>query len=197
MLRHCLAALALLMPSATVNAAEPAQKIWLFNGTAIDNSIKCDLASAARSGRYKILPNLMKARVTVNVEKSNNVESKLVLKFPWLEIGGSSGNATGNTMKNDYEATFNISGENSVNCRKNNQFTTGNLECLKDALRRLAEFDDVKATCERIFTATYTGSASAKLPAWKIEIGPDLSAKNSVSYKVNLIIPASKAKAAQ
>lgn len=195
MLRHCLAALVLLLlPSVAAQAAEPAQKIWLFNGAAIDNSVKCDLASAAKSGRYNIPPALMKARVAVSVEKSNNVENKLALKFPWLDIGASTEGASGNTLKSDYEATYNINAANYVNCRKNNQFTTGNLECLKDALRRMSSLEDVKATCEQVFTVTYTGSASAKLPAWKIEIGPQLSAKNSVSYKVTLVIPASKAK---
>lgn len=195
MLRNCIVVAGLILTPVVSQAAEPTQKIWKFDTEVLDNSLKCDIAMAARSGRYIIPEGLNKAWFSINLDKSKNVENKISFKFPFFSTGASAGNTSENKTKNDYTAVINISGKNYINCTKNNRFATGNLDCLRGAVRRLADRDvsDQYLHCEATFTATYTGSASAKLPAWKIELGPELSGKNSVSYKISIVMPASKA----
>jgi hypothetical protein len=171
------------------------EKVWKFNGEVIDNSLKCDLSLAARSGNYSIPAALMNARIVVTVENARSVESKFAAKFPLFEFGGSVGNSTDKKITQKHEATFRINKKNAVNCGKNNKFATGLLECLKDSLRQMSDKDmtDTKATCTSVFTANYSGSLSAKIPVWTIEVGPELNSKNTVSYNVSAVIPAAKA----
>ncbi|CDX60764.1 exported hypothetical protein [Mesorhizobium plurifarium] len=186
------AVLSLTLATSPVSAKE---KIWKFNGEVIDNSLKCDLAMAARSGSYQISANLMNARIVVTVENARSVESKFSAKFPLFSFGAGGGVSSDKKVTQKHEATFRINKQNSVNCAKNNKFATGLLDCLKDALREISDKDrtDAKATCTSVFTATYSGSASAKLPVWTIELGPELTGKNTVSYNLNAVVPASKA----
>ena len=187
-----MATLSLALATSPVSAKE---KIWKFNGEVIDNSLKCDLATAARSGNYQVPASLMNARIVVTVENARSVESKFSAKFPFFSFGAGAGASSDKKVTQKHEATLRINAKNAVNCAKNNKFATGLLDCLKDALREMSDKDktDTKATCTSVFTATYSASLSAKLPAWTIEVGPELTGKNTVSYNLNAVVPASKA----
>jgi hypothetical protein len=171
------------------------EKIWKFDTEVINSSIKCDLAKAARSGKYNIGQQLLKAKISVTLESKGKIDSKLSGLFPLLGIGAEAGASKEKSSSLKQTANFNINGKNFVNCEKKNKFATGLFDCFKGILVSLndPDLDSQSVDCKETFSATYSGSASAKLPVWVITVGPSLSGSNTASYGISAFIPASRA----